>query len=137
MVAIFDHHYLSAQNTIQQHHWIRHRAKIRVDANKCLYIDSTKSYISISKKNPNFSGGHLGSPLFIGTKKIQCFHCIPDMRKPRYRRHNHASTLIVSKVMFNFLFHKILVMTILDLCKLEKFPKVATLARSGFGFWKP
>ena len=38
--------------------------------------------------------------------------------------------------MFNFLFNIILVMAILDLCRLEKFPKVATLARGGFGFWK-
>ena len=63
--AILDHHYLSAQNKIQHRHWIRPRAKIRVDANKCFYIDSTKSYIDFL----NFSGGHLGSPLFIGAKQ--------------------------------------------------------------------
>ena len=137
MAAIFDHHYLSAQNKIQQHHWIRHRAKIRVDANKCLYIDSTKSYISISKFFQILVADILDHHYLSAQNKIQCFHCSPDMRKPRYRHHNHASTLIISKVMFNFLFHKILVMAILDLCKLEKFPKVASLARGGFGFWKP
>ena len=137
MAAIFDHHYLSAQNKIQQHHWIRHRAKIRVDANKCLYIDSTKGYISISKFFQILVAAILDHHYLSAQNKIQCFHCIPDMRKPRYRHHNHASTLIISKVMFNFLFHKILVMAILDLCKLEKFPKVASLARGGFGFWKP
>ena len=131
MAAIFDHHYLSAQNKIQQHHWIRHRAKIRVDANKCLYIDS------ISKNFQILVAAILDHHYLSAQNKIQCFHCIPDMRKPRYRHHKHASTLIISKVMFNFLFHKILVMAILDLCKLEKFPKVATLARGGFGFWKP
>ena len=53
------------------------------------------------------------------------------------RHQNYASTLIISKVMFDFLYHQILVMAILDLCNLNNFPKVATLARGGFGFWKP
>ena len=128
-----DHHYLSAQNKIQHHHWIRPRAKIRVDAN----IDSTKSYISISNLFQILAAAILDHHYSSAQNKIQCFRCIPNMRKPRYRHHNHASTLIISKVMFNFLFHKMLVMAILDLCKLEKFPKVATLARGGFGFWKP
>ena len=134
-----DHHYLSAQNKIQHHHWIRPRAKIRIDANKCFYIDSTKSYISISKFFQILAAAILDHHYLSAQNKIQCFHCIPEMRKPRYRHHNHASTNIdiISKVMFNFLVHEMSVMAIVDLCKLEKFPKVATLARGGFGFWKP
>ena len=131
-----DHHYLSTQNKIQHHHWIRPHAKIRVDSNKCFYIDSTKSYISIPKLFQILAAAILDHHYSSAQNKIHCFRCIPNMRNPRYRHHNHASTLIISKVMFNFLFHKMLVMAILDLCKLEKFPKVATLARGGFGLWK-
>ena len=69
--------------------------------------------------------------------KIQCFHCIPHMRIHRHRYQKYASTLIISKVVFNFQCHQLVEMAILGLCKLEKFPKVATLARGGFGFWKP
>ncbi len=147
-----DHHYLSAQNKIQHHHWIRPGAKIRVDANK--WYDNTQFWIWYHKGRWRRNASTLILPKVIyrfqilaaaildhhylsAQNKIQCFHCILNMRKPRYRHHNHASTLIISKVMFNFVFHKIWVMTILDLCKLEKFPKVATLARGGFRFWKP
>ena len=100
-------------------------------------FDSIKSYTDFQFFFQILAATILDHHYLSAQNKIQCFHCIPDMRKPRYRHHNHASTLIISKVMFNFLFHIILVMAILDLCKLEKFPKVATLARGGFGFWKP
>ena len=73
----------------------------------------------------------------IDETKCNVFVAFPLMRKPRHSYQKYASTLIISNVLFDFLYHQIVVMAILDLCKLEKFPKVATLTRGGFGCWKP
>ena len=89
------------------------------------------------KMSSHFSSGHLGPASSMVTNKMQCFHCIPHIRKPWHKHQKYSSTLIISKVMFNVLCHQIVMMAILELCKLEKFPKVATLARGGFGCREP
>ena len=55
-------------------------------------FDYTKSYIDFQKKFKILVAAILDHHYLSAQSKIQCFHCIPGMRKPRYRHHNHAST---------------------------------------------
>ena len=59
----------------------------------------------------------------LAQNKMQCCICIPDMREPRYRHHNHASTLITSKVMFNFFISSNFSDGHLGFMQIRKFPQ--------------
>ena len=136
MVAILDHRNLATSTKSQHLHYIYHMRKpmCRHQNHAATSILSKVRYIF--RFLQVLAAAILDHHYLSAQNKMQCFHCIRHMRKPMHRHQNDASTLIISKVMFDFL-NQILVMAILDLCKLKTFPKVATLARGGFGFWKP
>ena len=66
--AILDHRNLATSTEIQHIHCIYHMRKPMCRHHNRAAFDSTKSYIDFLNFS-NFSIGHLGSPLFIGTKQ--------------------------------------------------------------------